>query len=60
MLFILKEANYKPWLGGSVGWSVVHIAKGCGFDPLLGRVPEATYQCFSLSLKSINISSDED
>ena len=46
---------------------------GCGFDPQLAHVCEATNQCFSListflslsltlplSLKSINISSDKD
>ena len=47
---------------GSIPGQGTHL--GFQFDPLLGRIREATNQCFSLSLllslKSINISSDED
>ena len=26
-----------PWLGGSVGWSVVPVSQGCRFDPQSGH-----------------------
>ena len=56
-----------PWLGCSVGWSVLRAPKGFGFDPWLGHVWEATDRSLSLSLpalplslKSITVSLGED
>ena len=64
----IKKLTLKPWLGRSVGWSIVlHIKKvaglipdqgtylGCRFDPLSRHILSVC-----LSLKSINISSGED
>ena len=35
---LLKSIN-QPWLGGSVGWSIVLCNKGCGFDSWSGHIP---------------------
>ena len=34
--------TYRPWLGSSVGWSIVPIRQGCGLHPWSGHVREAT------------------
>ena len=48
-----------PWLGGSVGWSIVPVCQSCRFDPQSGHIQEMTNECIdkwnnkSVSLKSI-------
>ena len=60
----LRQENYRPWPGSSVGWSFLPICQGCRFDPQSGHMQESTnvsmggwsnkWMLASLSLKSIN------
>ena len=68
MLYILKSELYPPDQCGSVGWVSFHKAKGwglisgqgtclgCGPGPQLGRVWEATDQCFSFVSMFLSLS----
>ena len=41
------KSTEEPRLGRSVGWTIVMICKGCGFDPWSGHIQEATNECIS-------------
>ena len=64
----IRWMDRKSWTGGSVGWSILPYMKnvvgsipthgtylGCGFDSWLGRLWEATNQCFSLTLMFLSL-----
>ena len=36
-----------PWAGSSVGWSVILMHSGCGFDPWSGYIQGSTDKCIS-------------
>ena len=40
----IKKIIPKPWLGGSVGWSIVPYTKSCGFDSQSGNIPRSWVQ----------------
>ena len=44
-MFGLRMSNLGPWLVSSVGWSIVPIQHGCGFDPWSGHIEETTGEC---------------
>ena len=39
---MLLKRLFSPWLGRLVGYSVVLVSQGCGFDLQLGHMQEAT------------------
>ena len=40
-----KEADSRHWPGSSVGWNIIPIHQGCGFDPRSGHIQESTNEC---------------
>ena len=44
---VIKKYKNRPWLGSSVGWSVVPLRQVCGFDLWAGHMQEATNECMN-------------
>lgn len=40
----LKSSHHKPWLGGSVGYTLSGVQKGCRFDSVSGDIPRLQVQ----------------
>ena len=41
----MVRMSLQPWLGSSVGWSVIRIQQGCGFNLRSGHIQESTNEC---------------
>ena len=41
----LKKLKIRPWWDSSVGYNIVPICQGCGFDSQSGHIQETTNEC---------------
>ena len=51
----LRMSNLGPWLVSSVGWSIVPIHHGCGFDPRSGHIQETSICKWNNKLISLSL-----
>ena len=43
----LFKNSFQPGPRSSVGWSIILLHRGCGFNPQSGHIQEATYECIN-------------
>ena len=44
---LCKKQTSRPWPGSSVGWSIVPLQQGFGFDPESGHTQDAPKECIN-------------